>query len=91
MDNPIEFSKRSRRAILIFVILLVFLVLIPRALSLFDFEKSYHFQQTNFEKNNYQKFIFKKKKIKKFTYQKYNKTSKFKKPNKTTRINRKKL
>jgi competence protein ComEA len=82
VDNPIEFSKRSRRAILIFVILLVFLVLIPRALSLFDFEKSYHFHQTDFEKNNYTNFKFKKKKYKKYTYQKYDKHSKFKTPSK---------
>ena len=35
MENPIEFSKQSRRAIIIFITLLLFIAFIPRLISLF--------------------------------------------------------
>jgi len=35
LENPIEFSKQSRRAIIIFITLLLFIAFIPRLISLF--------------------------------------------------------
>lgn len=75
MENPIDFSKRSRRAILIFVVLLIIIVLIPRFLSLFQDSEQFSFHQTNFEK-----IKFKKKTYPKKFYKSYSKKSKFKTP-----------
>lgn len=75
MENPIDFSKRSRRAILIFVVLLIIIVLIPRFLSLFQDSEQFSFHQTNFEK-----IKFKKKAYPKKFYTPYSKKSKFKTP-----------
>lgn len=75
MENPIDFSKRSRRAILIFVVLLIIVVLVPRFLSLFQDSEQFSFHQTNFEK-----IEFKKKAYSKKFYKSYSKKSKFKTP-----------
>lgn len=75
MENPIDFSKRSRRAILIFVVLLIIIVLIPRFLSLFHYSEQFSFHQTNFEKIQFKKKVYSKK-----FYKSYLKKSKFKTP-----------
>jgi competence protein ComEA len=77
MNKQEEFSKRSRRAILIFVALFLVVVLIPRAIVLFQKPSKFVFNQTDFEKK-----IFKKKEYKKYQYENYSysKKSKFKTP-----------
>lgn len=61
MNNLIEFSKRSRRAILIFVGFFIIVVLIPRVISLFQTPTKFSFIQTDFEKKVFAKKEYKKK------------------------------
>ena len=75
MENPVQFSKRSRRAIVLFTILLIIIVLIPRTLSFFKEQEKFTFTQSNFEKIEFKK----KKYFKKTNYRSFNK-SKFKVP-----------
>lgn len=49
MDNPIEFSKRSRRAILVFLVVFLTLVLTPRVLLLLNPDEKFEFTQTEFK------------------------------------------
>lgn len=60
MQNPIDFSKRSRRAILIFTGMVLVIVLIPRMYYLFASPEKFTFFQTPFEKEQYHKYEFKK-------------------------------
>lgn len=53
MENPIEFSKRSRKAIFVFVLFLVLVVLIPRSIMLFQEAGIPSFSQTDFQKKAY--------------------------------------
>lgn len=62
MQNPIQFSKRSRRAILIFTALLLILVLIPRVYFWMNPPKKITFTQTDFEKHKYKNYVFQEKK-----------------------------
>lgn len=61
MNDPIEFSKRSRRAILIFVVFFIVVVLIPRTVALFQSPTKVSFIQTDFEKKIFAKKEYKKK------------------------------
>ena len=61
MENPIDFSKRSRRAILIFVGIMLVLVLIPRVYYLFNPPSDFEFHQTALQKEEFKKFEYKKK------------------------------
>lgn len=77
MDNPIEFSKRSRKAILLFVLFLVIVVLIPRFVMLMQTPAAVKFSQTDFQKKAYLS-------VKQNRFQSKNyksKKSKFKRPN----------
>jgi competence protein ComEA len=76
MDNPLDFSKRTRRAILIFILLVSIVVIIPRFLTLFYPNEKFVFNQTDFE---HKEFKQKPKNYKK-DYQKRNKFLKFKTP-----------
>ena len=76
MENPLEFSKRSRRALFAFVIFLIIVVLIPRFVFLFHEPEIIEFSQTEFQKNKLKKFLSRPKK----TYRKYDKEDKFKRP-----------
>lgn len=60
MQNPVDFSKRSRRAILIFVGIMLVLVLIPRVYFLFTPAEKFTFSQTEFQKEAYKHHQFKK-------------------------------
>lgn len=64
MQNPIQFSKRSRRAILIFTGILLVLVLIPRAYFLMNPPEKFTFSQTDFEKHKFKNYVFQEKKRK---------------------------
>jgi competence protein ComEA len=75
MENPIEFSKRSRRAIILFISILIIVVLIPRVYNLFQDSEQFSFHQTNFDK-----IQFKKKVYTKTFYKSYSKKSKYKTP-----------
>ena len=75
MENPFDFSKRSRRAILTFVGVMLVLVLIPRVYFLLYPSNDFEFYQTAEQKEAYKKFEYKKKE--KVTYQK---KSRFQKP-----------
>ena len=66
MENPIDFSKRSRRAILIFVGVMLVLVLIPRAYFLLNPVDDFEFHQTASQKEDYKNFEYKKKEKKKY-------------------------
>jgi competence protein ComEA len=77
MQNPIEFSRRSRRAILLFVALMLLLVLIPRTYYWINPPAKISFHQTPFERKQFQHFEFKKWEKKKFQ----SRTSRFTKPN----------
>lgn len=60
MQNPIDFSKRSRRAILLFTGIMLVLVLIPRMYYLLEPPSRFTFHQTDFEQRQYRSFEFKK-------------------------------
>jgi competence protein ComEA len=75
MENPIDFSKRSRRAILIFVTIMLVLVLIPRVYFLFNPAGDFEYHQTAQQKEDFRKFEYKKKEK-----TKYKKKSRFTKP-----------
>jgi len=60
MENPVNFSKRSRRAILLFTALLLIVVLIPRTYELLHPPGMFTFSQTAFQKRTYQKYEFRK-------------------------------
>ena len=62
MQNPIEFSKKSRRAVLIFVGLFVCVVLFPRVFFLLKDEPRIAFHQTDFEKTQFANAQFEKRK-----------------------------
>lgn len=70
MQNPVQFSKRSRRAILIFTVLLLVLVLIPRVYFLMNPPDKFTFSQTDFEKNKYKNYVFQEKKRKFYSKEK---------------------
>jgi competence protein ComEA len=73
MENPIEFSKRSRKAILFFVLFFLIVVLIPRFVFYFQEPSEFEFSQTDFEQK-----VFKKKEYN-FAKNKYSKNKYFKK------------
>ena len=75
MENPFDFSKRSRRAILTFVGVMLVLVLIPRVYFLSYPSNDFEFYQTAEQKEAYKKFEYKKKE--KVAYQK---KARFQKP-----------
>ena len=75
MENPIDFSKRSRRAILIFVGIMLVLVLIPRVYFMFNPPSDFEFHQTALQKEEFKKFEYKKKER-----ASYQKKSRFTKP-----------
>lgn len=58
MENPLDFSKRSRRATLIFVLGFLLIVLIPRVLGLFSTPPKLSFTQTDFEKKEFKRKSF---------------------------------
>ncbi len=60
MHNPIDFSKRSRRAVLIFTATMLVLVLLPRMYYLFAAPQKFTFSQTPFQKQQYKGYEFKK-------------------------------
>ncbi len=76
MQNPIHFSKRSRRAIVIFTITMIVVVLIPRFYFLINPPQKFTFSQTPFQKENYKNIEFKKREKKQY----FKKSSKFKIP-----------
>ena len=76
MQNPIHFSKRSRRAIVIFTIAMIVVVLIPRFYFLINPPQKFTFSQTPFQKEHYKKIEFKKREKKQY----FKKSSKFKVP-----------
>jgi competence ComEA-like helix-hairpin-helix protein len=76
MQNPIHFSKRSRRAIVIFTITMIVVVLIPRFYFLINPPQKFTFSQTPFQKEHYKNIEFKKREKKKY----FKKSSKFKVP-----------
>ena len=76
MQNPIEFSKKSRRAVLIFVGLFACVVLFPRVFFLLKDEPRIAFNQTDFEKKQFANAQFEKRKY----AQKEKKKSKFSAP-----------
>ena len=55
MDNPLNFSKRSRRATLIFVGCFLGIVLVPRVIGFFSMPPRLSFTQTDFEKKEFKK------------------------------------
>ncbi|MGV3629964.1 MAG: ComEA family DNA-binding protein [Bacteroidota bacterium] len=59
MENPLEFSKRSRRATLLFVLCFLIIVLIPRVLGLFASPPKLSFTQTDFEKKQFSRREYK--------------------------------
>jgi competence protein ComEA len=58
MENPVNFSKRSRRAILLFTGLLLLIVLVPRIYELLNPPDAFTFSQTDFQKKAYSKYEF---------------------------------
>lgn len=56
MENPLDFSKRSRRGIVIFIILFLVVVLVPRFISFFGSTPHFEFSQTDFEPRVFRKF-----------------------------------
>lgn len=54
-ENPLDFSKRSRRAILIFLGFFIVVVLIPRFVFLFGGKSDFKFKQTNFSPIHFDK------------------------------------
>jgi DNA uptake protein ComE-like DNA-binding protein len=81
MKNPIAFSKRSRKAILFFVLFFLIIVLIPRFILFFKEPSKFEFTQTDFEKKVFKKRTFN---FSKNTYSKnkYTKKSRYKTPEK---------
>lgn len=75
MENPIDFSKRSRRAILVFVGIMLVLVLIPRAYFLLNPADDFEFHQTASQKEDFKNFEYKMKEKKQ-----YQKKARFTKP-----------
>jgi competence protein ComEA len=59
MNNSLDFSKKSRRAILIFLLLFLVVVFIPRAFFLLSPVEKFQFSQTDFEKKEFQNAQFK--------------------------------
>ena len=76
MQNPIHFSKRSRRAIVIFTTTMIVVVLIPRFYFLINPPQKFTFSQTPFQKEHYKNIEFKKRERKQY----FKKSSKFKVP-----------
>lgn len=76
MQNPIHFSKRSRRAIIIFTITMIVVVLIPRFYFMINPPQKFTFSQTAFQKEHYKNVEFKKRERKQY----FKKSSKFKVP-----------
>lgn len=76
MQNPIHFSKRSRRAIVIFTVAMIVVVLIPRFYFLINPPQKFTFSQTPFQKEHYKNIEFKEREKKKY----FKKSSKFKVP-----------
>lgn len=77
MENPLEFSKRSRRATLIFVLCFLVIVLIPRVIGLFGTPPKLSFMQTDFEKKEFKRKSFT---AYRDNYSSYNKKKGFKTP-----------
>ncbi len=75
MENPLDFSKRSRRAILIFTGVMLVLVLIPRVYFLLHPADGFEFHQTELQKEAFEKFEYKKK-----DKTVYNKKNRFSRP-----------
>jgi competence protein ComEA len=59
MNNSLDFSKKSRRAILIFLLLFLVVVFIPRAYFLLSPVQKFQFSQTDFEKKEFKNAEFK--------------------------------
>ncbi|MBI2259758.1 MAG: helix-hairpin-helix domain-containing protein [Flavobacteriia bacterium] len=78
MENPIEFSKRNRRAIMLFVVLIFILVFIPRIYSFFIVNEPLTLEQEEFQTKEF----YKNKKVttKKTYFKKFKKRQKFKTP-----------
>ncbi|MES2588597.1 MAG: helix-hairpin-helix domain-containing protein [Bacteroidota bacterium] len=76
MENPLEFSKRSRKAILFFVLFFLLIVITPRIIFLFREPSDFKFTQTDFEKKVFKKRTFSYSN----NYTSYSKKSKFKTP-----------
>lgn len=78
MKNSLDFSKKSRRAVIIFMVLFLGIILFPRIYFLWYPNSSFTFSQTDFEKKNFSNANFKERKstFKSFT----KKESKFKTP-----------
>lgn len=70
MQNPIDFSRRSRRAILIFTVLLLTIVLIPRIYYLFSPPEKFTFSQTAFQEKRLKEYKFKDRERKTFSRKK---------------------
>lgn len=75
MENPLDFSKRSRRAILIFTGVMLVLVLIPRVYFLLHPADDFEFHQTELQKEAFENFEYKKKEK-----TGYNKKNRFSRP-----------
>jgi competence protein ComEA len=80
-QNQFEFSKRSRKAILFFVVLFIVITIIPRLISISKKPSEFVFTQTDFEKKEFKKnkYQFSKNNYYK---SKFNKKSRFKRPDK---------
>jgi competence ComEA-like helix-hairpin-helix protein len=78
MKNSLDFSKKSRRAVILFIILFLGIILLPRIYFLWYPDSSYTFTQTDFEKKSFAEANFKERKKNFSSYQK--KESKFKTP-----------
>src|SRR5690606_29690521 len=61
MNNPLDFSKKSRRAILVFLVLFLIVVFIPRAYFLLTPPTKFEFSQTDFEQKVFKEAQFQKK------------------------------
>lgn len=78
MENPIEFSKKSRKAIFFFILFFLVIVILPRFISLFQKPTDFEFTQTDFQKKEFKKkYQFVKKN---YSKNKYSKSSKYKTP-----------
>ena len=58
MENRIDFSRRSRRAILLFTVILLVIVLIPRVYYLFHPPERITFSQTTFQRKQFREYRF---------------------------------
>jgi competence protein ComEA len=78
MENPLEFSKRSRKAILFFVLFFLLIVITPRLIFLFKEPADFKFTQTDFEKKVFKKRTFSY--SNNYESNRYSKKSRFKTP-----------